>query len=137
MEIKDGSVKVRTWTLKYSEMSVADTTFYWDLILPGEDGGYLTNFFGRVTTAFAGVTNPHVKVGDPGILDSIMQNQPIGHTGVLATGGPQAAQFGCAKMDTVICDLVAPKIRVTVSSTTGNLSALTAGELEFLAVYAI
>ncbi len=136
MDIKEGKVSIRRYTLKYgNDFTKADTSDYWDLPLPDNDG-YLTHFYGRVKTAFAGVTAPHVKVGDPNILDSLIPIQRIDHTGVLVPGGVVGSQYGCAKMDLVMSGLIAPKIRVTIYSSAGNLSSISAGEIEFVAVWA-
>ena len=130
-------VKAINTTIKGVEnVNAADTTQTVPIFeLP--PGAFIIAFGGRVKTAFAGVTYPTVKVGEGTILDGLMFKQPINKVGDLKSGFSievhtfcQAIAGGGQKVETN------RSIIGTFESSAGNLSSLTAGEIEFFLVYA-
>jgi len=137
MEVKNMTLHTVKYKLVFgTDVNAADTTQTIPLHLPGH-GGYLLHFYGRVNTVFAGVTKPEVSVGHTDDTDAIMKKQHLTNIGLLVTGSLFTKELHCDRLDVFMGVQKAPEIRLTFTSSSGNLSALTAGEIEFVAVYAI
>lgn len=93
---------------------------------------YLLGAFAYVNTAFAGVTRPEVKIGYTNLTEAIIPLQHLNKVGQLKTG----------RMHQIFCEGMAvptgknQSVILTIQSASGNLSDLTAGELEVVVVYA-
>jgi hypothetical protein len=102
---------------------------------------YIMATFGRVKTAFAGLTAPLVSLGIEGDTNRYMVAQPIDAVneliGGMATG--VSAVLGlkgfCAGMNKEKIVSSAQPIIATFTSSSTDFSGLTAGEVEFLIVY--
>lgn len=130
-------VKVMSAIIKGVEnVNIADTTQTVPLFeLP--PGAYPIAFGGRVKTAFAGVTYPTVKVGEGTILDGFIFKQPINKVGDLKSGFSINAHTFCQAIAGGGQKIEANRSIIgTFESVTGNLSSLSAGEIEFFLVYA-
>jgi hypothetical protein len=89
----------------------------------------------RVKTAFAGVTVPQVSVGISGDTDKYIKQQHIDQAGDLL-GMTQGTYCDAFKIGYMKTPSDSETIIATFSSSTGNWSDLSAGEIEFLLVYA-
>jgi len=109
------------------------TTATFNLPLPSP-GGYIMDIQGRVVTAFTGITGPiRVKIGFAGSTEHIMADQTIDTAGVLFPSDKgMYHNFFCARR-TMLYGM--PQIIITFTSDSGNLSDMTAGEVEFLVFY--
>jgi len=97
---------------------------------------YILNVFARVKTAFAGVTAPTVSLGISGDTDLLIQSQPINRVGDLKPGFSRDGEGFCAALPGYPQKAEARRtIIATFSSSSGNFSSLTAGEIEFKIVY--
>ena len=97
---------------------------------------YILALFARVKTAFAGVTLPEVSLGIAGDTGKYIPKQPINAETDLVVGKmPQAGPDYCAKMLSYQKTPENIPIIATFSSASGNLSSLSAGEIEFVCVY--
>jgi len=120
---------------------------------------YILAFFARVKTAFAGVTAPTVKLGTRTTTDAYVAAQSISQIGDLYTRStiaympegmmnlihPAGAYRGTTRSHSATVQCRTPisyqktpsnvTIVATFASTAGNLSSLTAGEIEFVCVY--
>lgn len=132
--------KVMTTTVQYDQLSVADTSKTFN-IFTTTPNIYIMAFFARVKTAFTGVTGPTVKLGTDKTTDAYIESQGIDHAGDLLVQHEVAYRsalthpIGCHAS---ISHQSTPKnipILATFGSTSGNLSSLTAGEIEFVCVY--
>ena len=123
---------------KYSFVAGTDfradaTTAIFNLPLPSQ-GGYIMDIQGRVVTAFSGITGPiRVKMGFAGSTEHIMADQTIDTTGVLF-GSDKGLyhNFFCVRR-TMLYGM--PQIIITFTSDSGNLSDMTAGQVDFLVFY--
>jgi hypothetical protein len=111
--------------------SSAATSTTVDLPIPGSFKS-LISIGARVNTAFAGVTTPQMKIGYDSYSDFLMPLQHLTTVGALKSG--KINQPFCAGMDA--SPVQGQAIRVTFQSTSGNLSDLSAGEVEIMYVYA-
>ena len=109
-------------------------------ILPAN--AYIMWCFGRVKTAFAGVTAPQVSLGVSGDTERYMVSQPISAVNELIAGSPPTdnkATLGvkrfCAAMDKERITGDAQPIIATFSTSSTDFSGLTAGEVEFVIIY--
>ena len=117
-------------TVKMTAGTSAAGPFY----LPSLNG-YLVNLFARVITAFEGVTHPTVKLGDSTDTELLITKQPIDQTGNLKVG--KRGQDGyCTAMNNPGGSKTNYALQLTFESASGNLSSLTAGEIEFVTLYA-
>lgn len=146
--------KVMTTTVKYDQLSVADTTKTFN-IFTTTPNIYIMAFFARVKTAFAGVTGPTVKMGTAGSTDAYIAEQSVGVTGDLMTKDTLAnrtwenrnlehpsgewKQYQNAAVCTAHISHQSTPANIpmiaTFASSAGNLSSLSAGEIEFVCVY--
>ena len=130
-------VKAMNATIKAVENVNAAATSQTVTILLVPPGAYLIAFGARVKTAFAGVTYPTVKVGEGTILVGFIPKQPINAIGDLKSGFARDGHTFCTSITGGAQKVEANRIIIaTFESTAGNLSALTAGEIEFYLVYA-
>lgn len=146
-------VKVMTTTIKYGDLSVADTTKVQN-IFDTTPNVYILNFLARVKTAFAGVTTPTVKLGKSDFTDAYFAKQSIDVTGDLIpkntlaniTSGSLNLEHPSGEwrdyQSAAVCTAhishqkspVNIPIVATFESASGDLSSLTAGEIEFIMV---
>lgn len=124
------------YTVDFEKLNVAATSKTHHFYTP-DAGGYLVYLNARVTTAFTGVTKPYVKLGSANLTDGIIEDQFIDKVGSLKIGG----RFGQAGFCT---SQTYPKggdqyhlLYLTFGSAATNLSSLSAGEIEFVTVYAV
>lgn len=98
---------------------------------------YLFKIMARVTTAFAGVTYPEVRIGYADDLERFVPRQAINRVGDLVSGAGSWSDAYCQKqhIDHVKTE-VQKTIIATFSSTAGNFSSLSAGTLEVVLLYA-
>lgn len=134
-------VKAMSTTIDYSIVNAADTTQALTVFttIPNI---YILDMFARVKTAFAGITTPTVKLGDEKVSDLFIHDQCIGIIGDLITKKEIAylqphnhpikcsSKIGYQKIPLNV-GMVA-----TFTSQSENWSAATAGEIEFVCVYA-
>jgi hypothetical protein len=92
------------------------------------------NVAGRVKTAFAGVTAPKVEVGYSSDTDIFCASTPISITGDLIRGSFYEVNR-CARSYDFVKTEAGRQIIGTFSSSSGNFSSLSAGEVEFVVVY--
>jgi hypothetical protein len=97
---------------------------------------YIFAIMGRVKTAFAGVTLPEVYVG----LDTgggiIIKKQPLNKVGDLLSGGSLDGRF-CQKIPAAAQSTEANRtINGYFSSSTGNFSDLSGGQVDFVCIRA-
>jgi hypothetical protein len=109
-------------------------------VLTWPENAYVIGIYGRVKTAFAGVTGPYVSLGVTGDTERYMPNQSINVVGELMSGTKIAAKATgvrnfCARMDKETGKGSARDIIATFGLGSGTFAALTAGELEFVIVY--
>ena len=95
---------------------------------------YVIGVYGRVVTAFVGVTRPEVKVGYGTEDDVLIPLQHLSSIHQLKPGKAASGSGFCSGM-------VSPTgrgqgILLTIQSAATNLSSLSAGELEIVIVYA-
>jgi len=130
-------VKAMNTVIKAVEnVSAADTTET-IVILLVPPGAYPIAFEARVKTAFAGVTYPTVKVGEGTILNGFIPKQSIDKIGGLKSGFARDSHTFCTSIIGGAQKAETNRtIIATFESTAGNLSSLTAGEIEFVLVYA-
>jgi len=96
--------------------------------------GYMVGIYGRVVTAFTGITGPvTIEVGFEGSTDAIIGKNDLGIERELI-GRPVDAKWFCATRDTVY-NLPSPI--VTFTSASGNLASLTAGRVEIVVVHLV
>ncbi len=118
-------------------ITAAATSVTIPISLPGNS--YFVTMYAQVITAFAGVTSPTVTVGFDVDTDALVKSQPIDQTGKLIIGGSKLGrQLFCDKLNSPGSQpsFGTKGIYATFSSTAGNLSSLTAGEIEFVVIYA-
>jgi hypothetical protein len=153
-------VKVMSSTINHELLSVADTSKV-QPVFNTTPNIYIIGFFARVKEAFAGVTAPTVKLGTIHTPDYYIENQGIARLGDLYTKSLGAFStvvghenlvhkstdtfYGTfrsfaesVQCQTPISFTTVPQnfqIVATFASSAGNLSALTAGEIEFVCVY--
>jgi hypothetical protein len=111
---------------------------------------YPIGFFGRVITAFAGLTRPSVELGITGDTTRYMQKQRIDVAGTLFKGtagniidakrGNDTETYGgaygfCTRMDQELQATSAYNIIATLRLGSGSFSGYTAGEVEFVMLY--
>jgi hypothetical protein len=109
-------------------------------ILPAN--AYIMGMFGRVKTAFAGLTKPLVSLGVSGDTDRYMKAQPIDAVNELVWGAAPAdnkALLGlkkyCVASDKERAATSGQTVIATFTSSSSDFSGLTAGEVEFLIVF--
>jgi len=117
-------------TVKMTAGTSASGPFY----LPSLNG-YLVAIFARVTTAFTGVTYPTVKLGTSTHTELIIPKQPIDKVGDLITA-PRFFKGFCQVMDSPGGSTAELALQTTFESVSGNLTSLSAGEIEFVTLYA-
>jgi len=124
------------YTINYEDLSASATSKTVHFHRPG-NAGHLVYLSARVTTAFTGVTKPYVKLGSTNFTDGIIRNQFIDKIGSLKIG-PQYTQDGfCTTLTQPRGALQEQALFLTFGSAATNLSSLSAGEIEFVTVYAI
>jgi hypothetical protein len=102
---------------------------------------YPVGFYGRVVTAFAGLTHPTVELGILGDTELYIQKHPINKVSELipghdtSGGGAQAKAGYCARLEHEMISTSAKDIIATFRVGSGSLTTLTAGEVEFVMVY--
>lgn len=99
---------------------------------------YILGLFARVKTAFSGVTSPKVKLGVSGHTDLYIREQRIGKVGDLVCGSSVAAVGVCTvqPLGAQASGTGQRDVFATFTSASGNLSSLSAGEIDFVVVYA-
>jgi hypothetical protein len=97
--------------------------------------------FGRVKTAFAGITKPKVSLGVTGDVDRYMVAQPIDAVNEFVMGPPPSSNDAllghkhfCVKLDKEKAASTATPIIATFTSDSATFDP-TAGEVEFIVVY--
>lgn len=129
-------VKVMTATRTAGvEVDAADTSQAVNVFTTTPDI-YILGFFARVKTAFAGVTLPEVSLGVTGDVARYIPKQPVNKTGDLVVGHGVDGHGYCKKMQSYQKTPANIPIIATFTSSAGNLSSLSAGEVEFVMVYA-
>lgn len=111
------------------------------VILP--ENSYLLATFGRVKTAFTGLTKPKVSLGVSGDTDRYMVAQPVDATNELIANAKGAVGSNpvlgvksfCAGMNKEKVVSSTKSVIATFSSSSTDFSGLTAGEVEFVVVY--
>jgi len=110
------------------------------VILPAN--AYVLAYFGRVKTAFAGLTKPLVSLGVSGDTDRYMRAQPVDAVNEFvfwATPKAHDPILGvskwCVKMDKEKIAISAQPVIATFTSSSTDFSGKTAGEVEFVVVY--
>jgi len=134
MEVRNLKFRATKFVLGFGDLYAADTSIGHTLVIP--NNVFLFHLQANVKTAFVGVTSPTVKVGHADDTDAIIKEQSVSKAGMLIPGWPIDEKSGCSKMDHPMSTATAPDLLVTVASSSGNLTSLTAGELEFVVVYA-
>ncbi len=139
MGIFNASIRVAAKTIAPGASSDADYTEN-VVILPAN--AYVLAFFGRVKTAFVGLTKPLVCLGVTGDTDRYMRAQPVDAVNEFIIGAsPKASDpiLGvpkwCVKMDKEMAASAAKPIIATFTSSSTDFSGKTAGEVEFVVVY--
>lgn len=129
MLVQNMTVHAVKYTLEaINNVNAAATTQTLSIPLPGN--GYLLNIQARVRTAFAGVTGPSVAIGDTTKTDLYILDQAIGSIrALLSNSGGQCVHPELGS------NVSTPDIKVTFTSSAGNLSSLTAGKLEVIVLY--
>ena len=124
-------------TIKAVENVNAESTSQEVPVFRVKPGGYMIASGARVKTAFAGVTYPTVKLGEGTLTESILKQQPIGKVGDLKPGGATVTPGFCEALNTGGGQKTEATraIFATFESESGNLSSLSAGEIEFFIVY--
>lgn len=100
---------------------------------------YPLAFRARVKTAFAGVTTPSVELGITGRTTHYIPQQPINKVGELLSGAIFSTDNICPKQhspDVQASGNGQRNVFATFRSASGNLSSLSAGEIDFVVVYA-
>jgi hypothetical protein len=110
------------------------------VILPAN--AYVLAKFGRVKTAFTGLTKPKVCLGVSGDTDKYMIAQPVDAINEFIMGPPARTNDAilglkdfCVKMDKEKIAISNRTIIATFTSSSTDFSGLTAGEVEFIVVY--
>lgn len=96
---------------------------------------YILQLFARVKEAFVGVTAPTVALGIAGHTQKYMPTQGIGVTGDLCGTVDTGNTAPCKRALSYQKTPGNIRIVATFTSASGNLSALTEGEIEFVMVY--
>ena len=148
-------IKVEGITIK-PRVASTDTSYTVNItILP--PNAYVIGLYGRVKTAFAGLSNPKVCVGVAGDTSRYMVAQPINVVNELMTGKLVKSSGGIRKDSVVLPDkykkdlphtkgfcegMEREKISsdlktiiATFTSDSTTFAGLTAGEVEFIIVY--
>jgi hypothetical protein len=111
-------------------------------ILPAN--AYVMAMFGRVKTAFAGLTKPKVSLGVSGDTDRYIVAQPadfvneliVNHIGAFsASNSAIGVKNFCAGMNKEKINSTGQTVIATFTSSSSDFSGLTAGEVEFLIVF--
>ena len=132
MEIRATKAEIKA----AEHVDAADTTQTVPLFrIPPE--AYIIFCGARVTTAFAGVTLPEVSVGESTDVDSYIKKQPINVTGDLKAGAVAKSIGYCESLGVggMVKTEATRSVQATFTSSSGNLSSLSAGEIEFVIVY--
>lgn len=109
------------------------------VILPAN--AYVISFFGRVKTAFTGLTKPKVSLGVTGDTDKYMVAQPIDAINELLAGVPPASNKATLGVKPYCASMPKEKIsttgRTVIATFTSDstLFSPTVGEVEFVVVY--
>lgn len=121
-------IKVADKTIKYGLVADGTTTktVYIFALPPGR---YPIGFYARVKTAFAGTTALTVEVGVAGDTTRIVRKQVINRVGDLIP-------FFCASQFTDLQAKTTAQEDVIATFRGADLTLLSAGEIEFVAVYA-
>jgi hypothetical protein len=108
-------------------------------ILPAN--AYILAKFGRIKTAFAGITKPKVALGVTGDTDRYMVAQPIDAVNEFVMGPPPSSNDSllghkhfCVKLNKEKAASTATPIIATFTSDSATFDP-TAGEVEFIIVY--
>ena len=111
---------------------------------------YVVGFYGRVKTAFAGLTRPSVELGITGDTTRYIQKQRIDVAGTLLKGtagniidgsydggieGFGGAYGFCTRMDQELQATAAYNVIATLRLGSGNFSGYTAGEVELVMAF--
>ena len=128
-------IKVQSVSITSEVLNAADTTQIVRLFgIPAHS--YILHFLGRKRTGFAGVTAPSVIVGYTGGTADIMKSQDLSLAGDLMSGPNQDDKSFCPRLSPMPIKTEASRqIFATFTSSSGNFSALSAGEVEFVVVY--
>ena len=117
-----------------------NTTSYTEVVALLPKNAYLLGTFGRVVTAFSGVSNAKVALGVSGDTDRYMVAQPINAVNELianasgVTGGKAllGVKSYCVGMNK---EKIASAKPIIATFTATTFSTLTAGEVEFAIVF--
>lgn len=126
-----------TWEVT-KDFGVADTSHVVSFPIWGSD--YVLGIYGRVKTAFAGITGPFtMKIGTSGDDDSIMVAKDLSEVVDFFIQFP-VEQWPCLLLEPTHkkhanYDTTSPII--TFTSDSGNLEDLTAGEVELVVVHIV
>ena len=135
--VTEMELKVAKFTISAIEdVGAGATTQTLGFHIPGGNDGYLIDVLARVTTAFVGVTNPTVKVGTADDSQILVQEQPLSVVGTLKASTSMRHQGFCEALVRPGGSAQNQDYQVVVESDSGNLSSLTAGEIEFIVLYA-
>ncbi len=129
-------IKIDQVSITKGELNAADTTQ--DIPLIGiTPHTYILGFFARVRTAFTGVTAPSVTVGLGSGGTELVKSQLISQAGDIITGGSLDNKSFCPRLPPIPITGVetGKKIVATFTSSSGNFTSLSAGEIEFVTVY--
>ncbi len=127
-------VKVMTTTFSYDQLSTADTSLAQQVFMT-KPNIYIMQLFARVKIAFAGVTNPSVELGRTGHTTMYIPKISIESIGDLSTTLGAGNIAPCKRALSYQKTPGNIGINATFRSTSGNLSSLSAGEIEFVCVY--
>ena len=129
--------KMKWEIMRYSweggkDLLVASTTCTMGLPLWGGTG-YLMRVFGRVVTAFSGITGPvTIEVGFDIKTDAIIAANDLSRVGELIGSGQVGSKGFCERRE-IFYDPPSPI--VTFTSSSGNLEDLTAGRVELIVLH--
>jgi len=131
-------IKVANKTIKATDNVQAAATSQAVYIFAMPPNSYVLSMFARVKTAFTGVTGPSVEVGLTGQTTRYIPKQEINAVKDLISGWGVNGMGYCQKQapDQQIGTTAQRNIIATFRSTSGNLSSLSAGEIEFVVIYA-
>ncbi len=129
-------LKVENCAITKNLLNAADTTQTIPLFeIPST--AYLLWYGGRVKTPFSGVTLPQVKVGYSSDDDQLVPLQRIDIAADLIAGPVNTEHRGfCPRQVDPVKTEAWRTISAVFSSQSGNFSSLSAGEVEFVVVYA-
>ena len=129
-------VKAAKTTVNYTLCNAEGTenTVYIAALPPNR---YPIGYYARVKTAFAGTTSLSVKVGIAGDTERFIPQQPIDHVGDLIPGNRYGNTGFCPSQFTDQQPKAGAQQSVIATFGGAALDSLSAGEIEFVFIYAV